>query len=85
MPGRSNLTFVKMLRIAFVAVLACGVVGLAQTLSSLNNTVEKGVNTECKSRPYTLCTNVAAYGYEYGVENVTLTCWTSGTVIAGDR
>jgi hypothetical protein len=54
----------------------------AQPKPNLVNTVEKGVNTECKTCPWTLCTNKAFYE---GGDNVTLTCWTHGTEIAGDR
>ncbi|ESZ98117.1 hypothetical protein SBOR_1496 [Sclerotinia borealis F-4128] len=46
-----------------------------------NNTLEKGVATECKTCPYTLCTNKEFY--DYGTV-ATLICWTSGTVIDGD-
>ncbi|QSZ37570.1 hypothetical protein DSL72_008668 [Monilinia vaccinii-corymbosi] len=46
-----------------------------------NNTLERGVATECKTCPYTLCTNKEYYGYN---TIVSLICWTTGTVIAGD-
>jgi hypothetical protein len=44
----------------------------------INNSLEHGVNTECKTCPYSLCPNVAAYGSE---DPVKLTCWTHGDVI----
>jgi len=47
----------------------------------INNTLEKGVATECKNCPYSLCTNKA--WYDYGT-NVTLLCWTRGTKIDND-
>lgn len=40
--------------------------------------VEKGIQTECKTCPYELCTNTAAYLYE---QDLTLTCWTIGDTI----
>lgn len=51
------------------------------TKPSINGTLEFGVETECKTCPYTLCTNKAFYGYD---TQVTLTCWTEGTSIAND-
>ncbi|PSR84251.1 hypothetical protein BD289DRAFT_264266 [Coniella lustricola] len=42
------------------------------------STVEDGIQTECKTCPYKLCTNVAAY--EYG-HTTNLTCWTEGDKI----
>jgi len=47
----------------------------------INNTLEPGVETECKTCPYSLCTNKAFYEYD---TPVTLVCWTRGTVIDGD-
>ncbi|KAF2812368.1 uncharacterized protein BDZ99DRAFT_265425 [Mytilinidion resinicola] len=47
----------------------------------LNNTVEHGVNTECKTCPYVLCPNKLYYDSDV---NVTLTCFTTGTEISGD-
>jgi hypothetical protein len=41
-----------------------------QPKQTINGTVE--YSTECKSCPYSLCTNVNIPWYE---ENVTLTCW----------
>ncbi|KAJ4397817.1 hypothetical protein N0V93_002054 [Gnomoniopsis smithogilvyi] len=40
--------------------------------------VEDGIQTECKTCPYSLCTNVAAYEYD---QSLTLTCWTRGDSI----
>jgi hypothetical protein len=48
----------------------------------INNTLEFGVATECKTCPYSLCTNKEFYDYD---TPLTLVCWTSGTVIDGDR
>jgi hypothetical protein len=45
----------------------------------INNSLEHGVNTECKTCPYSLCTNVAAYESE---DPIKLTCWTHGDVIS---
>ncbi|KAH7319116.1 hypothetical protein BKA65DRAFT_95143 [Rhexocercosporidium sp. MPI-PUGE-AT-0058] len=47
----------------------------------INNTLEQGVATECKTCPYSLCTNKAFYDYD---TQVSLVCWTRGTVIDGD-
>lgn len=44
--------------------------------------VEDGIQTECKTCPYSLCTNQAAY--EYGYE-MTLTCWTRGDLIVDTK
>lgn len=40
--------------------------------------VEDGIQTECKTCPYKLCTNVAAYEYDH---ETSLTCWTRGDSI----
>jgi hypothetical protein len=45
----------------------------------INNTLEHGVVTECKTCPYSLCPNVAAYEYD---DSLKLTCWTHGDVIS---
>lgn len=37
--------------------------------------VEDGIQTECKTCPYSLCTNKVAYEYS---TDLTLTCWTTG-------
>lgn len=47
----------------------------------INNTLEQGVATECKTCPYSLCTNKAFYDYN---TQVSLVCWTQGTVIDED-
>lgn len=44
--------------------------------------VEKGIQTECKTCPYSLCTNKAAYEYE---QDMTLTCWTKGDTIVDTK
>lgn len=44
--------------------------------------VEDGIQTECKTCPYKLCTNVAAYEYEH---ETTLTCWTRGDSIVDTK
>jgi len=62
-------------------ILVSGKSLMAKVQPSINNTLEKGVETECKTCPYSLCTNVAWYTYS---TNVTLTCWTSGTSIDND-
>jgi hypothetical protein len=54
----------------------------AAVKASINNTVEHGVNTECKTCPYTLCTNKAYYESD---ALVTVTCYTHGTVIDDDE
>jgi hypothetical protein len=75
---RASFTFgAKSLLVAALALCVS-----AQLKPSIINTVEKGVNTECKTCPWTLCTNKEFYE---GTDNVTLTCWTHGTEIAGDR
>lgn len=40
--------------------------------------VESGINTECKTCPYELCINAAAYDSS---TDLTLTCWTRGETI----
>lgn len=41
------------------------------------------VGTECKSCPYSLCTNFKIYEWEHA-SSMNLTCWTEGTEIVGD-
>ncbi|KUJ08886.1 uncharacterized protein LY89DRAFT_741715 [Mollisia scopiformis] len=53
----------------------------AKIKTPINNTLEYGVATECKTCPYSLCTNKAYY--DYGT-TVTLLCWTVGTQIDND-
>ncbi|PQE33927.1 NLP/P60 protein [Rutstroemia sp. NJR-2017a WRK4] len=55
--------------------------GQAAFKPPINNTLEHAVETECKTCPYSLCTNKKFYEYD---TQVTLVCWTSGTVIDGD-
>ncbi|KAH8601108.1 hypothetical protein B0O99DRAFT_681143 [Bisporella sp. PMI_857] len=52
-----------------------------ELVPNITNTVERGMNTECKKCPYSLCANIAAYDSE---QSVTSTCWTRGTEIGGD-
>ncbi|KAJ4416875.1 hypothetical protein N0V82_006514 [Gnomoniopsis sp. IMI 355080] len=40
--------------------------------------VEDGIQTECKTCPYSQCTNIAAYEYD---QSLNLTCWTRGDAI----
>ncbi|KAJ5037244.1 uncharacterized protein L3040_007421 [Drepanopeziza brunnea f. sp. 'multigermtubi'] len=47
----------------------------------INNTLEQSVETECKTCPYSLCTNKAFYEYD---TQVSLVCWTTGAEIDGD-
>ncbi|KAI9047517.1 hypothetical protein LZ554_008233 [Drepanopeziza brunnea f. sp. 'monogermtubi'] len=47
----------------------------------INNTLEQSVETECKTCPYSLCTNKAFYEYN---TQVSLVCWTNGAEIDGD-
>lgn len=54
----------------------------AAVKANITNTVEHGVNTECKTCPYTLCTNKAYYESD---ANVTVTCYTHGTAIDDDE
>jgi hypothetical protein len=77
-----------MLGLSILAVLAISATGLDAAVTravkpSINNTVESGMMTECKTCPYSLCTNKAYYGY-LAEETVTLTCYTFGDVIGGD-
>ena len=53
-----------------------------QPARNITNTVEEAMRTECKTCPYSLCTNTATYE---GLDVVTLLCWTRGTVIDNDR
>jgi hypothetical protein len=68
--------------VLFGAILAHYASASTQAKPYIVNTVERGMNTECKTCPWTLCTNTVYYESE---DNVTLTCWTHGTEIAGDR
>ncbi|KUI64207.1 hypothetical protein VM1G_11009 [Cytospora mali] len=43
--------------------------------TTIASRVQDGIQTECKTCPYELCTNHAAYYYN---EYMTLTCWTYG-------
>lgn len=46
--------------------------------TAVPSTVEQGVQTECKTCPYSLCTNKVAYEYNH---DMLLTCWTRGDSI----
>ncbi|KAF3764166.1 hypothetical protein M406DRAFT_351611 [Cryphonectria parasitica EP155] len=50
----------------------------ATAASSVPSRVENGIQTECKTCPYSLCTNVVAYEYS---QDMNLTCWTTGDMI----
>jgi len=64
------------------SVIIASAVMAQQPPGNLTNTVEKGMRTECKTCPYSLCTNTVYYEE---LENLTLLCWTRGTVIDSDR
>ena len=68
--------------LVFVSLIFAKGVAAQSTARNISSSIEKGVNTECKTCPYSLCTNKAAYD---GSTGVTLLCWTRGTVIDGDR
>jgi hypothetical protein len=74
---RSMMLFPALLAILVVSV---GLVR-ADFKPAINNTLEEGVETECKACPYSLCPNKAFYTYSTAV---TLVCWTRGTPIAND-
>lgn len=44
--------------------------------------VEDGIQTECKTCPYELCTNAAAYLYG---QDLTLACWTRGGTVVDTK
>jgi hypothetical protein len=71
-----------MFHLSLLAVLAISSASVSAVKASINNTVEHGVNTECKTCPYTLCTNKVYYESD---ALVTVTCYTHGTVIDGDE
>lgn len=82
-----NTLFASLLFPLAVTMVAAGnhhhEVEIRQTTSpSVNttvpSTVEDGIQTECKTCPYSLCTNIEPY--EYGHE-MNLTCWTEGEKI----
>lgn len=50
--------------------------------TTIASRVEDGIQTECKTCPYELCTNHAAYEYN---AYMTLTCWTYGDVIVDTK
>lgn len=53
-------------------------INVTAAAATVPSTVEEGIQTECKTCPYSLCTNVAAY--EYG-HDMSLSCWTRGDTI----
>ena len=63
------------------ALLVSATIVRGQFKPAINNTLEKGVQTECKTCPYTLCTNKEFYTYS---KVVTLDCWTTGDSIGND-
>lgn len=50
--------------------------------TTIPSRVESGIQTECKTCPYSLCTNQLAL--EYSTE-MTLTCWTYGDNIVDSK
>lgn len=50
--------------------------------TTIPSRVESGIATECKTCPYSLCTNQLAF--DYGNE-MTLTCWTYGDNIVDSK
>lgn len=53
--------------------------------TTVPSTVETGVQTECKTCPFGLCTNVAAYGYLGYEDGMSLACWTRGDTIVDTK
>ncbi|KAF2837751.1 hypothetical protein M501DRAFT_138052 [Patellaria atrata CBS 101060] len=51
------------------------------TKQPIPSETEKGISTECKKCPYSLCANKVAYDYE---ATFNLTCWTEGQSINND-
>lgn len=49
-----------------------------QNITKIPSRVEDGIQTECKTCPYSQCTNKVAYEYQ---QALTLTCWTRGDQI----
>ncbi len=75
-------TYISLATSLAVGLLTRSVVGAEAAFKPpINNTLESGVETECKTCPYSLCTNKAFYEYD---TQVTLLCWTRGTEIGGD-
>ncbi|KAH6676379.1 hypothetical protein B0J14DRAFT_353328 [Halenospora varia] len=63
-----------------IFLIAIGIEVVAAVVPTIT-TEPSGLDVECKSCPYSLCTNVKAYSkYE---TNITVSCWTKGQNIAG--
>lgn len=52
------------------------------TSTTIGSKVQDGIQTECKTCPYELCINHAAYYYD---TYMTLTCWTYGDDIVDTK
>lgn len=50
--------------------------------TTIPSKVESGIQTECKTCPYSICTNQVAYLYD---TEMTLTCWTYGDNIVDSK
>lgn len=50
--------------------------------TTIPSRVDSGIQTECKTCPYSLCPNQLAF--DYGTE-MTLTCWTYGDNIVDSK
>lgn len=50
--------------------------------TTISSRLESGINTECKTCPYSLCPNQLAF--EYNTE-IILTCWTYGDNIVDSK
>lgn len=50
--------------------------------TTIPSKVESGIQTECKTCPYSLCTNQLEYLY---ATEMTLTCWTYGDNIVDSK
>ncbi|PGG97547.1 hypothetical protein AJ79_09162 [Helicocarpus griseus UAMH5409] len=70
-----------LLSVASSALASPSLVRRQENATTIPSVVERGINTECKKCPFSLCPNVEAYG---GGDNVTLECWASGTNVNGD-
>ncbi|OCL14595.1 hypothetical protein AOQ84DRAFT_280768 [Glonium stellatum] len=83
MPNTRAFTPCIALLLLAAALASSAAVRVSHPKPSINNTVEHGVSTECKTCPYSLCTNKLYYDSD--TPAVVLQCWTHGTEIAGDN